>query len=597
MTEKLTKQELAQLKILMDPVLWAEATLKDPKNSNKHLRLRDYQQRMIKSKSKRKVSRCGRRIGKCVDAESTIITDIGPINVENLYTMGVDEKPAILTFNEITQEIVPTKMYFVMDNGVKPVYRIETSSGRINYATGNHPYLTLDIDGTLGWIEIDNMKVGDRIAVPSTYEGLVRGKELGPTESRLLGYLVGDGGTSQKSISFTNFDDKVIADIRQIVDKYDCDLKEKKGMPGNYSIVTRIPKNNKVIASCKTHGLVGKLAINKEVPKAILSGNEEDISNFLSAYWDCDGWCSIQSRSYDKSHKWPAVQVGAASSSEKLARQIQHLLLRLGIVSRVKKKKVMYQGEYRFAWQVTIGDKENISKFSEKISLISDKREALQDIIDLLETKNTNGNHSTYTIPKEIWSYIKKKQADLGLSNMDVCGASDRKDYRRLRLNYSPSREKIALYGENLDNDEYLLKISNNKIIWDEILSIEYLGERQTYDLTVPETHTFIADDIISHNTISMVVHILWYAFTNENSRQVIATPYDSQVQLIFDMIRQFVDSTPELSDSIESSVKTPHQRIQLKNGSLISGFTAGTRSGAAGGSLRGQAADWLYMD
>ena len=97
--------------------------------------------------------------------------------------------------------------------------------------------------------------------------------------------------------------------------------------------------------------------------------------------------------------------------------------------------------------------------------------------------------------------------------------------------------------------------------------------------------------------TFTMVVHILWYAFTHANSKQVIATPYDSQVTLIFDMIRQFIEGTPELIESIETMVKSPHHRIKLKNGALISGFTAGTRSGAAGGSLRGQAADWLYMD
>jgi hypothetical protein len=97
--------------------------------------------------------------------------------------------------------------------------------------------------------------------------------------------------------------------------------------------------------------------------------------------------------------------------------------------------------------------------------------------------------------------------------------------------------------------------------------------------------------------TFTMSVHILWYAFTHANSKQVVATPYESQITLIFDMLRQFIESTPELNDSVESMVKSPTQTIKLKNGSIIKGFTAGTRSGAAGGSLRGQAADWLYMD
>ena len=96
--------------------------------------------------------------------------------------------------------------------------------------------------------------------------------------------------------------------------------------------------------------------------------------------------------------------------------------------------------------------------------------------------------------------------------------------------------------------------------------------------------------------TTTMVIHILWYAFTHKDSRQVIATPYDSQIRMIFDMIQAFISNSPELENSIANMTKNPHE-IKLKNGATIKGFTAGTRSGAEGGSLRGQAADWLYMD
>jgi replicative DNA helicase len=96
--------------------------------------------------------------------------------------------------------------------------------------------------------------------------------------------------------------------------------------------------------------------------------------------------------------------------------------------------------------------------------------------------------------------------------------------------------------------------------------------------------------------TTTMVIFILWYAFTHKDSQQVIATPYDSQIRMIFDMMEAFINNSPGLADSIANKTKNPHE-IKLKNGSIIKGFTAGTRSGAEGGSLRGQAADWLYMD
>src|SRR5262249_21749522 len=47
-------------------------------------------------------------------------------------------------------------------------------------------------------------------------------------------------------------------------------------------------------------------------------------------------------------------------------------------------------------------------------------------------------------------------------------------------------------------------------IRWDEIVSIDYDGNEQVYDLTVPFQHNFVAGDIIVHNTsfaLNLVSH------------------------------------------------------------------------------------------
>ncbi|NEO51644.1 MAG: replicative DNA helicase [Okeania sp. SIO3B5] len=49
--------------------------------------------------------------------------------------------------------------------------------------------------------------------------------------------------------------------------------------------------------------------------------------------------------------------------------------------------------------------------------------------------------------------------------------------------------------------------LENSDIFWDEIVSIEPVGEKQVYDLTIPETHNFVANDICLHNT-SFAVNI-----------------------------------------------------------------------------------------
>jgi replicative DNA helicase len=50
-------------------------------------------------------------------------------------------------------------------------------------------------------------------------------------------------------------------------------------------------------------------------------------------------------------------------------------------------------------------------------------------------------------------------------------------------------------------DDKQLEYLSNSEIYWDEIVSIEYAGNKQVYDLTIPETHNFVANDICVHNT------------------------------------------------------------------------------------------------
>lgn len=567
-----------------DPVFFSQIIL--------NIEPRWYQKIILRDDGNKKVIRCGRRIGKCVYSESEILTENGPISVEKLYNSN--SRPAIITFNEKSQEMVSTDFYTVMDNGTKPVYKITTKTGRINYATGNHPYLTFDNDGKFGWVDIDHMKIGDRIAVPATYEGFVTGKPVGSKIARLLGYLTGDGNTSQQYVSVSNIDNGVLDDLNNIADNFDCELKDYNNTD-DYRIVTKIPKHNKVIRLANKHGLLGKLAVEKEVPQAIKAGTENDVANFLSAYWDCDGWCSIQSKTYDSSHKSPRVEVGVGMSSERLAYDIQHLLLRLGIVSYIRDKKVKYSGSYRKAWQVTIGDRKNIKKFAKKIDLRSSKKENLDKILSLLKEKKYCGNKYINTIPKAVWPYIKSRQKELNLTNADVCRTKDNNKNERLRAQYSVSRNKINTYASNL-NDEYLKKLANNNILWDKIESIEYVGERQTYDLSVSNTHTFISNDIISHNTYSMILKILYSIYTNENFKVLVVGPLGIQVDQIFDDLRQIINNNEMLKASVVRSVKSP-QRIELTNGSVVLGLSAGTTSGSGAKSIRGQGANLIVLD
>lgn len=106
--------------------------------------------------------------------------------------------------------------------------------------------------------------------------------------------------------------------------------------------------------------------------------------------------------------------------------------------------------------------------------------------------------------------------------------------------------------------------------------------------------------------TDTLIVDAIWRAYTNgqvvdEDGATrpfvcLIITPFEDQVGTIFDRIRELIRNSPAVSASVERDTKNP-QLIQFKNGSQIKGFTAGTKSGSEAGKIRGQRADYIYLD
>ncbi|HEV2928752.1 MAG TPA: DnaB-like helicase C-terminal domain-containing protein, partial [Propionibacteriaceae bacterium] len=50
-------------------------------------------------------------------------------------------------------------------------------------------------------------------------------------------------------------------------------------------------------------------------------------------------------------------------------------------------------------------------------------------------------------------------------------------------------------------DSERLRQLADSEVLWDEVLRIEPDGVDQVYDLTIDETHNFVANDIVVHNS------------------------------------------------------------------------------------------------
>lgn len=97
--------------------------------------------------------------------------------------------------------------------------------------------------------------------------------------------------------------------------------------------------------------------------------------------------------------------------------------------------------------------------------------------------------------------------------------------------------------------------------------------------------------------TAVLGIAMLFHMFTHPNFKIVLITPYQSQIELIFKNLEEHIRHSPYLANSIKRNVKAPNYQLELHNGSLIKGFTAGTKSGGGAGAARGSSANMLVFD
>ena len=163
----LSEEELITLHYKYNKMLWA----KDAINWSTYNEKRDfdqyYQKELLLCTAKRKVGRLGRRMGKCLSKNSLILTkEKGLIKVKDL-------KPgmSLMTFDEKIKDFKFTDNWQKWKNGIKPIFKLKTRLGNIDYVTDNHPYYKFTEKG-LEWIEVKDLKPGDKIVAAKSYKKL-----------------------------------------------------------------------------------------------------------------------------------------------------------------------------------------------------------------------------------------------------------------------------------------------------------------------------------------------------------------------------------------------------------------------------------------
>ena len=371
-------------------------------------------------------------------------------------------------------------------NGRKPIYRMLTRLGRELEATSNHPVLT-----SSGWQELGDVKPGSRIAVPRRLPGPGKPSELPDHEIVLLAALIADGSIGGRTPAYCYGSKSGIVDtVERAANAYGVRFQPPREEAQGSSYLSGRPSSgtNPVTEMLKRHRLMGLRSAEKFVPDAVFGLGDEQLARFLGVMYACDGhvYCSDQ-----------LAQIGYTTISKRLAHDVQHLLLRLGIVATIRTlKRPVYEGTGKVAREIRITSQESLRRFCELVS-VPGKEEAQARVLRRLDEAPRSTN--TDTLPVEIWDDVLLAKGDrIWAAVSELTGRPRTHNWRVGKR--SPSRGLVAELATATESPT-LEEPSDSDIWWDEVVSVEYAGEEETYDLDVPGLRNFVADDVIVHNS------------------------------------------------------------------------------------------------
>jgi hypothetical protein len=446
---------------------------------------------------------CGKRGGgKCVSGDTIITLSNGEQKqIKDLKNWTNKE---VLALNK-DFKIEKSKRTKFFKRKVKKLLKIKLRSGKEIKLTPEHPLLTIE-----GWVNAENLKKGSRIATARKINSFGRSK-FSDTKIKLLAYLIAEGHLSNGFILFSNKDNKLINEFKTVIQEFDKNLIIKKQGPCCYRIINKLklingstskrnPKgnfvkrikfdrNNSLRKYLENLGLYSNLSESKFIPEEILKLNKKKLSIFLNRLFSCNGAIYKEGINYFK--------ISYSSTSKKLIHQVQHLLLRYGILSKIRSK---YNKKFKkSSFELEIKGN-NVSEFIEKIGFYGIKENKCK--FALRKIKNLNSNSNVDTIPKAIWNFYRPRSWTATGKKLNY---STPKALRE-SIRYSPTRNKLLKIAK-ADNNSEIKKIAKSDIFWDEIVDIKKLkGNFEVYDISVPNKHNFIANDIIIHNSYTMGV-------------------------------------------------------------------------------------------
>ncbi len=423
----------------------------------------------------------------CVSGDTRVATPSGTVRIDS-FAPEVEPN----SDNDVDLEVLdrlgrPVKASKLFHSGEHPTLRLRTRHGHELTGTHNHPVLCLvNMEGVplLLWKLLEEISPGDRVLISRTPQGLEESSlPLSSSDEQLAllaGAFVSEGWISPKRAGFNNVDKDF---FDSVLDAYDSVVGGTRYVSARHiasgSLLHELDiQNLDALRESPLVAIVGK-ASAKRVPEFVWRSGGAFKRAFLRSLFTGDGSSSLLPRN--------SIQVSYSTYSERLARDVQLLLLESGVVSRICRYE---KGEFK----VVISNRRDARLFSRNVGFLGAKQTKLADALATIPeaSRALSHDHVPY-----VADYIRGEGGSRW-SERDWLRRHNVDRIERWEQGGSAIMERI----ESAEVRDVVEPLVTGDYFYAEVESVEDAGVQPVFSIRVEsEDHSFLTNGFVSHNT------------------------------------------------------------------------------------------------
>ena len=326
--------------------------------------------------------------------------------------------------------------------------------------------------------------------------------------ARFLGYLIAEGRVTDASqVWFVNSDSGVNAEFDRLARELFGVVPRRLQYKATTSD-TLVFSEALCLLLDRVFGIaIGGNSAGKAVPPPVLAASDEVVADFLSGLFEGDAFVH---EARTKGRATPYVEY--VSASRRLADDVCTLLLRLGVfpLLRPKRKRATNsaKGVLRTYYSVYVYGTEQVRRLAGRLRFVGAKQARL----DAAAALRVRGNPNLDLIPGV--TRLIRAAVKVGGLNVKAARRLSPRLAAYVEGRCEASREGLHEVADMIERSgvtsnrarplmRQLRALADADVCWDEVVSIERTPppDPWVYDLTIDETHNFVAANMVVHNS------------------------------------------------------------------------------------------------